>query len=949
MKAGFKKGWIARLVLCSFLVLLITVVAWGLSPGDVAVKPSASAHALALDRGAAALWQSLLKLHTRASLIMFTAHPDDEDAGMLAYESRGQGARAILLTLNRGETGANEMSSDYFDALGLVRTEELIAADRYYGVQQYFTRVFDYGFSKSLEEAIDQWTIRRVLYDAVRVIRMTRPLVVTSVFVGGITDGHGNHQMAGMVAQLAYKDAGDPKVFPDQIAAGLRPWTPLKDYASVPFAIATPRGLYDYADHHFYRVRFRNYVTNQWQPGLLSSNVDIPEGDYAPLLGFSYEQIARIGYGMHKSQNGGTGIPDAGPVMSEYHRFASGIPAEAHEKSFFDGIDTSVVGIANLAKGQNAGFLREGLRHINTVVEQAMSRFSAQDPSRIAPLLADGLKATNSLISQAASSDLSAEAKYDVTHELKVKQAQFNSAILEALGLAMQATIAPEHSPTGPFARFLGTPPSFQVAIPGQRFWVSVHVANQNSLPVTLSKVWLASPQGENWTITPQDSPAGTLRGGETKSARFQVDLPDAASYTKPYFVRPDVEQPYWNIVNPADLNLPLAPYPLSAWVKFEYEGTPVEMAEVVQSVARVVGPGTVLNPLIVGPAISVSISPRAGVVPLDSKSFDATVVVHSNVKGLARGLVRLDLPSGWKSEPGSVKFSTAKDGQDQPVTFHIFPSNLQEKPYTVTAVAEYNGREYREGYRTVGYAGLRLYNLYRPSTYRATGVNVKVASPLNAGYIMGTGDDVPQSLENLGVHVHFLTANDLATGALQKYDVILLGVRAYAVRDDLIAYNGRLLDYVRNGGVVLAQYETPEFDHDYGPYPYKMTNDPEEVTDERSRMEILDPSNPVFVWPNRIAEKDFGGWVEERGSKFMESWDPRYKALLSTHDPGQAPQRGGLLYARYGEGVYVYCGYAFYRELPEGVPGAYRIFANLISLPRNAAARTASSSGRPM
>ncbi|MDE3179804.1 MAG: PIG-L family deacetylase, partial [Acidobacteriota bacterium] len=857
-----------------------------------------------------------------------------------AYESRGQGARVALLTLNRGESGANVMSNDYFDALGLVRTEELLQAGRYYGVQQYFTTVCDYGFSKTKEEALTEWTRNRVLAQAVRVVRMTRPLVVTSVFVGGITDGHGNHQVAGMMAQLAYKVAGDPHAFPDQIAAGLRPWTPLKDYARVPFSIASPKGLYDYADHHYYPVRFFNYVTGQWHPGLLAANIEIPEGDYAPLMGLSYRQIASIGLGFQKSQNGGTGIPDAGPMAAPYHRFASRIPAAAHEKSFFDGIDTSLGGIADLAPGQDTAFLKTGLARINSLVEQSMEQFSAQDPAKIAPLLAQGLKATHALIGEVAGSGLSAEAKYDVAHELKVKLAQFNTALAQSLSLAVEATVAPEHSPTGPFAAFFGTPASFQAAIPGQKFWVSVHMADQSELPVGISKVWLQTPEGESWTVTPQGNAPASLAGKQAASVRFEVVAPSNAAYTKPYFSRPTIEQPYYDILDKKYLSRPFAPYPLSAWVRFEYDGVPVEAPEVVQSVARITGPGTVLNPLIVSPAISVSISPRAGVVPLSSKSFNVAVLIHSNVKGPAKGTVRLDLPQGWTSEPGSARFSTAKDGQDEPVAFRVFPVALEEKPYTVTAVATFDGREYRQGYRTVGYAGLRPYNLYRPSTYQTTGVDVKIAPGLSIGYIMGSGDNVPQSLESLGVNVHFLTAGDLASGDLGKYNIIVLGVRAYAVRDDLITYNERLLDYVKNGGVVVAQYETPEFDHDYGPYPYKMTDDPEEVTDEHSKMVILDPSNPVFTWPNKITTKDFDGWVEERGSKFMESWDPHYEALLSTHDFNQAPQKGGLLYARYGKGIYVYCAYAFYRQLPEGVPGAYRIFANLLSLPMNPHAR---------
>jgi hypothetical protein len=225
---------------------------------------------------------------------------------------------------------------------------------------------------------------------------------------------------------------------------------------------------------------------------------------------------------------------------------------------------------------------------------------------------------------------------------------------------------------------------------------------------------------------------------------------------------------------------------------------------------------------------------------------------------------------------------------------------------------------------------------LYKAATHKTSGVDVKVAPGLRLGYVTGSGDDVPASLEHLGVKVSFLASADIASGDLSKYDAILLGVRTYAAREDLKTYNNRILDYVKNGGVVIVQYNTPEFDHNFGPYPYTMTSNPEEVTDEASKVEILDPSNPVFQWPNKISEKDFSGWVEERGSKWMKSWDPQYEALLETHDEGQAPQKGGFLYAKYGKGLYIYNAYAFYRQLPEGVPGAYRIFANVISLPKN-------------
>ena len=910
---------------------LLTGGANAQSPTRATAAPETSAQPIEFDRGAAALWQSLQKLHTRASLLMVTAHPDDEDGGMLTYESRGQGARVALLTLNRGEGGANVMSSDYFDALGLVRTEELLAADQYYGTQQYWTRVIDYGFSKTKDESLENWGHDRVLADVVRVVRMTRPLVITSVFVGGRTDGHGNHQTAGQMAQEAFKAAGDPSMFPEQLKEGLRPWKPVKDYARVPFARITEKGIYDYADGKYYPAEFNNYTNGTVEKGELSTAVEIPEGEYNPLLGLTYEQVSRLGLGHQRSQNGGTGMPPAEEQMSPYHRFASLVSVPEKESTFFEGVDVSLAGIASLVQGGDAAFLNQGLAQINASVEKALHEFTAQHPEAITGTLAEGLKATNDLLDKVNSSSLTDDSKYDITHELNVTQVQFENALAESLGISVLATLAPEKEPTGPFARFFRNPETFQVAIPGQQFWVKVHTTNPTSLPVQIESIGLETPQGEQWNVAPEGQTRGTLKSNQSMDARFTVHTPQNAGYTRPYFSRPDIEQPYYNIDQPQYLNLPLAPYPLSAKVKFSYDGTPFELSQVVQSVKRVTGPGTVLEPVIVAPAISVAISPTAGIVPLNAKAFDLMVTIHSNVKGSARGTVKLDLPAGWNA--AQQEFSTTKDGDDQNLKFHVMPGRIEQKPYTLTAVATYDGRDYKEGYHTTGYPELRPYNLYRPSAYRTTGVDVKVAPNLNVGYIVGAGDDVPQSLTNLGINVHFLSSGDLASGDLSRFNTIVLGVRAYAVREDLKTYNGRLLDYVNNGGVVIVQYNTPEYDHDYGPYPYKMGSNPEEVTDEHSKVEILDPANPVFSWPNRITTKDFDGWVEERGSKFLQSWDTHYEPLLETHDAGQEPQKGGLVYARYGKGVYIYNAYAFYRQLPEGVPGAYRLFANMISL----------------
>jgi LmbE family N-acetylglucosaminyl deacetylase len=891
-----------------FAALLFGAYVLAQTPYDTSIQPSIAARDIPANRGSAALWQSLKKLHTRASLIMITAHPDDEDGGMLTYESRGHGTRVALLTLNRGEGGANVMSPDYFDALGLVRTQELLAAGRFYGVDQYWTRVIDYGFSKTMAESIDHWTRARVLGDVVRVIRMVRPLVVTSVFVGGPSDGHGNHQTAGAMAQAAFQAAGDPNVFPEQIREGLRPWSPVKDYARTPFSA---------------RVGGTQ----------LAVNVDVPEGLYDPMLGASYVQIAREGLGYQKSQNGGPNIPKAGAVASSYHRYHSTINVPEKEKDFFDGIDTSLMGLASLAKGGDAGFLPEALRGINAAVEDAIAKFSGAEPERCAPALARGMKGTIALISAVEKSNLLEDSKYDLLHELHIKRAQFNHALAESLGLSVAASVAPDREPNARMAQFSGDPETFRAAIPGQTFGVKVHAVNQSAAPARLEKLSVESANGPAWTVTP---PAVPQPDSKPVDVRFTVKVPDDGAFTRPYFTRPNIEQSYYDIADPQYLNQPLAPYPLAAWADWSFNGVPIRVGQFVQTVKRVNGLGTVLEPLIAAPAIGISIAPRFGIVPLDAKAFAVKAAIHSNVKGPASGTVRLDLPEGWKSEPASAPFSTAQDGDDLGVSFTVTPSHLSQQPYQITAVAEAAGKQYREGYRVTGYSGLRPYFLYTPSTYQTSGVDVKVAPDLKVGYVMGSGDEVPDSLEHLGIKVSFLTPADIASGDLSRYDAILLGVRAYAARPELAAYNNRLLEYVKNGGVVIVQYNTPEFDRNFGPYPYTMTSNPEEVTDEASKVRILAPSNPVFNWPNRITEKDFAGWVEERGSKWMKSWDPRYEALLETHDEGQEPQKGGLLYAKYGKGVYVYNAYAFYRQLPEGVPGAYRIFANLISLPKN-------------
>jgi LmbE family N-acetylglucosaminyl deacetylase len=891
------------------------------------VRPSVVVREIPANEGATALWQSLVKLRTRASLMLIVAHPDDEDGGMLTYEARGQGAHVAMLTLTRGEGGQNLMSGDFDDALGLVRTQELLAAGRYMGVDQMWGTEVDFGFSKTKEESFANWGHERVLYDAVRAVRLYRPLVVTAVFQGGITDGHGQHQVSGEMAQEVFEAAGDPKVFPDQIAAGLMPWTPLKVYARAPFFSVSSKGMFDYATGKYAPAQFYNYVTKEWTTESPKANVTIPEGDYSPVLGMSYLQFARLGLGLQKSQNGGMGIPAAGKFDVAYHRYGSRVTSGEKEKNFFDGVDVSLTGMATLAPGETT-FLKQDLAKIDGLIEQAMAVYKIAAPTKTAPLLRDGVRATDALIAKVEASGLTAQQKYDLLHELRVKRVQFNDALVAALGLSLRAQVAgrPE---TGPFARFGDGGDTFVTAVPGQAFAVQVHVVNGSDVPVKVKASTLESNAGATFENA-QPLTEATIANGNANDVRINVKLPVDAKVTRPPFSRSGMEQNYYDVADPAMRNAPLPSPALTAWVAVDYDGVEIRLGQVVQTLHRMTGQGTVYEPLVVAPAISVSVAPAAGVVPLTEKTLMVTAQVRSNVKGTAAGTVKLDLPTGWKATPEQAEFSLAKDGDSADVPFVVTPGKMAETAYTMTAVATYAGQEYREGYQTVGYAGLLPANLYQPATYRARGVDVKLAQGLKVGYLPGTGDAVQASLENLGIHATTLTMDDVAGGRLSGYDAVVLGVRAYAAHPGLAAANGQLLHYAKNGGVVIVQYNLGQFD--YGPYPYSLGS-AEKVVDEKAPVQLLMPENPVLSWPNKITPRDFDGWVEERGHGFMESWDSQYQAPLEMHDPDQDPQKGGLLVAKTGKGAYVYVALALYRELPEGVPGAYRLFANLLSL----------------
>ena len=849
------------------------------------------------ESGAAAAWRKIVKLGTTASVMHTTAHPDDEHGGVLALLSHRHGARVSLLTLTRGESGDNAIGAELFDALGLIRTEELLLANRYYGVdRQYFATVVDYGYSKRLDETIEKWGREQALRDAVGVIRTERPLVIVSRFQGNQRDGHGNHSAAGLVTQGAFKLAGDPSAFPDQIEKGLRPWQPLKLYMG--------------------GVR----ANEDW-------TLQVDAGAYDPGLGDSYQSIARFGLSFQRSQNGGRLSSQPGPSISFYKRLQSVVDAPPKEKDFFDGIDTSIAGMYRTLRRSPPPEADALLTTLGREIESASREFAHTAPARAVPALARALTAA-----RAASAKLGSDA--DVKFMLAAKERQIAEALEAALGIHAVAMAQPAGTPeaAGPFA---AGPPPMEPVVPGQTFEVRTTFVNRSPVAVTSVTTTLEPAEAKKWTITPAGDAAGAPEN-QPVTARHTLTVPETAEISRPYFTRRSIQDARYELRSEAHRYAPAARPALEAVFRYSVNGVAVETRRPVTRLESNLPYGNDVRVLAVLPALAVTLTPSTAIAPMNARS---TVVkmkaeVVNNREGKSEGTLKLNVPAGWQVTPASQPVQFSRAGERALYTFEVASPALQKQDYRIEAVVSSMGREYREGYTSIRHRDLETRYLYRDAVASVRGIDVAIAPGLKVGYVMGIGDDVPSGLAQLGVDVQLLAAQDLATLDLGRFDAIMTGTRAYAVREDLKTYNRRLLDYAERGGHLIVLYNTQELVPDlYAPYPGTLPRNAEEVSEEDSPVDILVPDAAVLAWPNRITKADFDGWVEQRGSKFWSAWDPRYTAMLASWDRDQAPQKGGWLHASYGKGHYTYFAYAFHRQLPYGVPGAYRLLANLLSV----------------
>ena len=988
-----------------------------------------------------ALGQAIKRLGIVGSVLHTGAHPDDEDSGLLAYLARGRQVRTAYLSLTRGDGGQNVIGPELYESLGVIRTEELLAARRLDGAQQFFTRAYDFGFSKSRIETLSKWDPEAVLADMVRVIRTFRPLVIVSAWSGTPNDGHGHHQSAGFLTQEAYRAAADPSRFPEQLRGGLRPWQVKKLYLRSFDGAASPR---------------------EFLPSL--ATLSLNTGEYDPLLGCSYYELAARGRSQHRSQDQGT-IEARGPRYSRLRLIDSKLGPIKNETDIFDGIDTSLVGIAASSSGQ-AEWLRQELTDVQAAANEAMEKFNPLRPNLVTDAIARGLKKLRAIRAKlgydaqtdrnsgpAPSTGISKSEQPEIDFLLKQKEADFVDALLKSEGVVIDCLADDE------------------VVTPGQSVAVSLSVyANAGA---KLTGFGLTSSPG--WTIVQKSDKRSEVNGRVVLQAEFTVTASAAEEPTRPYWLSTSRKRDMFEIANQARGRgiEAVAPVSLSGVASFMIAGETVNANQDVEYRFADRAIGEIRRDLKVAPAVSLNVTPEILVYPNSATAVEreVTVSVTNNQKGGVRGSLVLQKPDDWLVTPASASFDLKRESERAVIKFVVkAPPATAERHESITAVATVGQRSYDEGYQVLAYPHIGSKFVYQPARALAEVIDVKVAKGLKVGYIEGAGDEFAIALERIGVDVKTIDPKELASGDLSVYDAIVAGVRVYEVRPDVVANNARLMEYVNRGGTYIVQYSRGNFETGgFAPYrtgradrqntqaqrqaereprvmylgegdiaaalakseskprvgfigsdsdqvvaslrsagietrvlaPSDLGGDlsqlnvivvgsdvsnrsgldqynsilldysrrnlviaayspsqfvsgefsrfpkpearPYRVTDELATVTVLEPDHPRFSFPNKISQRDFEGWVQERGAYFLGDWDSNFKPLMASHDSGEPDLKGGEVIAEYGKGIYVYTAYAWFRQLPKGVPGAYRLIANLVSL-----AKAPRANGRP-
>ncbi len=820
---------------------------------------------------AAQIALGLRKLGVAGSVLYVAAHPDDENTALLAYLANGALLRTAYLSITRGDGGQNLIGSEQGPALGLIRTQELLAARRIDGAEQFFTRARDFGFSKSPDETLRIWGKDAVLADVVAVIRKFRPDVIVTRFSPEPAETHGHHTASAILALEAFHAAADPKFHPEQLVGGVGVWQARRIFWN--------------------RSSFFIKPTDD-----VSGDVKLDVDGYNPLLGESYGEMAADSRSMHKSQGFGVARTRT-PIVEYFKLLASSDPKEAAREKplteILDGIDVTLKRFA-------------GATRLHGLVDRALAKFEPAAPYAAVPALV----AVDGALSEIADAGWRAEKQREVSH-----------LVVAAAGLFLDATAADYR------------------AAPGTSVEVTATAVDRSPVAVTLDEIrfpFEASGHAVAHKLETPKQDGQRLPGAAPPfEVKQSVKLPAELAPTTPYWLEAPPEAGLYR-ADPALVGLPEQASLVEVTFVLTIGGRKLTVARPVSYKWTDPVMGERYRALEVTPAVSVR--PEAGVLMFPRGAVQTLSVRLVAGVASATGVLRPQAPSGWTVEPASAPFTLGAVGSEAGLSFHVRQNagaGASSGPALLHVVAESAGARFSRGVVRIEHAHIPIQTYLVGADVRLVPVELGVAGK-RIGYIPGPGDEVPASLRQVGYEVTILDEEALAAGApsLARFDAIVAGVRAFNTNERLRAAHAALMAYVDGGGTLVLQYNTNNrlapLTVPLGPWPFDIGQ--KRVTDETAAVAVTASGHPAVATPNAIGPADFEGWVQERGLYFADKWDGHYQTPLSMHDPGEPPQAGSLLWARYGKGTFVYTGLAFFRQLPAGVPGAYRLFANLLA-----------------
>ncbi len=837
--------------------------------------------------GAEALGLLVQQLGVSARVLMIAAHPDDEDTQLLAWLSRGRGVEAAYLSLTRGEGGQNIIGSELGDALGILRTEELLAARRIDGAQQYFTRAFDFGFSKTAEETFSRWPHDDMLRQVVAVVRAFRPHVIVSVFSGTPRDGHGHHQVAGILAREAYDAAADTIKVPRDETLGLAPWTPLKFYRGAFFATDTSRTT----------LRF---------------NV----GEFSPLLGKSYAEIAALSRSQHKSQAFGS-IARRGArwSMLQLEHTRAGTIANGNgprERTVFDGVDTTWSRFRSLMPRAEQAALLDTLGVQMQAVRSGLDLFA---PSQSLPALSAVLRTLDRVRDAAlrvvtiGGEARMSERQLDLARAYEIARDRTSRAIELAAGIAVEVTVPRE------------------VVASSERVPVSVAVYNRGGDTLRiLERSWDWGGLQRQPAGVPPDAPIA----------------PDSAASDTIDLAIPYVTVPWWMaggrnaaMYEPRGITGPEASRDVAATLVQTFELSAVRVRVRTPVVYRYADQvkGEVNRSLAIAPAVSIRLARTIEYMRANTPIDRSVMVTLSSALGTQQSVrVTLVPPAGLTADSTVRQVQLTGAGSTETIAFRV-RGRLSKGPHELTAIATVADMAFQAGYILVDYDHIRPRRMYVAPKTQVSAVDVRVPANISVAYVPGVADHGAAALEQLGIPVTTIEPAQLRTANLRRFTTLVVGPRAYDASPELRASRDIVLAFARAGGTVVVQYGQYEMlQQGVMPYPITLTRPADRVTDETAPVRIVAPLSSVLRTPNVITQNDFRAWVQERSLYMPRTFDSRYTAPLEMNDPDEPPNRGALLTAPVGRGLYIYTTLSLFRQLPSGVPGAARLLVNLVS-----------------